>query len=71
MIVGVLANGDLTVTPYLNIVVGNVRQKKISEYWREGLNNAYANKEILNSLIKCRTLTDLYNQDDDTRYINL
>lgn len=35
--VGIKANGDISVTPYLPIVVGNVSRNSIKDYWNAGL----------------------------------
>ncbi len=38
---GIRANGDLTVSAYLPLVVGNTRKHKFSEYWDHGLSKIW------------------------------
>lgn len=35
------ANGDITVSPYIPLVVGNIRRHRISEYWDAGLSRVW------------------------------
>ena len=40
--VAVHANGDIVVSPYLNMVVGNVKRHSLAEYWASGLNSVWS-----------------------------
>ncbi|MDP4145192.1 MAG: radical SAM protein [Bacillota bacterium] len=37
----VLANGNVVLSPYIPLVVGNIRKHSILEYWNNGLGNAW------------------------------
>ena len=41
------SNGNLTVTTYLPIVVGNCRKHSLKEYWNAGYNTIWANEDVL------------------------
>lgn len=56
---GILSNGDLSVTPYIPIIVGNVREKTLMEYWHGGYNKIWRNPDILNIIKKVKTVNDL------------
>lgn len=71
MVLGILSNGDLTVTPYLNITVGNVRKHNLKDYWYNGINKAYGNDIIVNTIKKCITLEDLLRYSDENRTIDM
>lgn len=36
------ANGDIVVSPYLPLVVGNIKRHSIQEYWNRGLNKVWS-----------------------------
>ena len=55
--VGIFANGDLSITAYLNYIVGNIRQHTLSYYWQNGLQQGLNHPTILKSL---RDSKDLY-----------
>lgn len=57
--IGILANGDLSVTTYFNFIVGNIRRHLLSEYWSHGLNSSMTNKTILNKFKNSCSLKDL------------
>ena len=44
--VGVAANGGIEPSPYLPIVVGNVRRHKFSEYWDAGLARVWKDERV-------------------------
>lgn len=39
--VHIRANGDITVSPYIPLVVGNVRRHSVAEYWNAGLSSTW------------------------------
>lgn len=41
------SNGKLSISSYLPIVVGDVREHTLKEYWNAGFNHIWGNKEIL------------------------
>ena len=55
------SNGDLTVTTYLPIVVGNCMLHSLKEYWDAGYNTIWNNKYVLNYLNKIMTIDDFTN----------
>ena len=53
-------NGDLTVSTYLPVVVGNCTKKHtLKEYWFGGYNDAWSNKRFLQYVEKVRNIYDL------------
>ncbi|AIS51558.1 radical SAM domain-containing protein [Thermoanaerobacter kivui] len=42
--VSIRANGDIVASPYLPLVVGNIRKYKFSEYWKAGLVTLWQNE---------------------------
>ncbi|MBF0996228.1 MAG: radical SAM protein [Lachnospiraceae bacterium] len=52
------ANGDITVTTYLPIVVGNCMRYTLKEYWDGGYNMIWDNKYVLSHLNKIQTVDD-------------
>lgn len=53
------ANGDLKVTPYIPIKVGNLRKKSIEYYWKNGYSKIFDDKRIIEIIKKVRTILDL------------
>ena len=64
IVMGIKSNGDLTVTPYLPIKVGNIKTKTLKEYWMNGYNEIWDNKEILNRIREIKTVVDFSNAED-------
>ena len=54
----VKANGDISVTPYLPIVVGNVKKHSLKDYWEHGYNYVWRNPEILCHTEKIHNIYD-------------
>ena len=50
--------GDITVTTYLPIVVGNCMRYTLKEYWDGGYNMIWDNKYVLSHLNKIQTVDD-------------
>lgn len=68
VVVSIASNGDIYVTPYLPICVGNVRKYSIKEYWDAGLNKIWRNPEI-NEMI--RNINTIYDLEKDVRPIKI
>lgn len=58
------ANGDLAASPYLPIVVGNVKKHKFSEYWNSGLPRIWEIPDIKNLANRIKSIKDFGNIDD-------
>ena len=63
-IMGILSNGNISVTPYLNISVANVYDKSIKEIWENGYNKIWQQKEILDVIRNIQTIPDLCMHSD-------
>ncbi|MCL2249572.1 MAG: radical SAM protein [Oscillospiraceae bacterium] len=61
------ANGNITVSTYLPIVVGNVRKRSLVEYWEAGYKSIWSNKKVLDYISKINTIYDI-NQLDPKPY---
>ncbi|MCI6676421.1 MAG: hypothetical protein MSG78_05920 [Clostridiales bacterium] len=66
----VKSNGDITMTPYLPIVVGNVREHTLKEYWDAGFKDIWKNESIIKYISTIETITDLGNGGDQTLTTN-
>ena len=53
------SNGDITITPYLPITVGNVRKHSLKEYWNNGYDNIWYNKDFKNTIKSIETIYDI------------
>lgn len=52
------SNGDIGISPYLPIVVGNVKKHTLREYWDGGYHRIWGNKDVQKLLKKIITLED-------------
>ncbi len=59
------SNGDITMTPYLPIIVGNVRDHTLREYWDAGFKDIWKNERIIEYISSIETITDLGNRGND------
>lgn len=52
---GVRANGNIVMSPYLPLAIGNIRKHTFEEYWEGGLNSIWKQKipRYLASFVKC------------------
>ena len=55
------ANGNLTVSTYIPIVVGNVRKHTLKDYWNAGYKDLWKNKEVTNYISKISNIYDINN----------
>lgn len=53
------SNGDITISPYLPIIVGNIRKHSLKEYWINGYNNIWYNKKLKEITEPIETLSDI------------
>ncbi len=59
----VKANGNLTISTYIPIVVGNVRLHPLREYWDKGYNSIWANSKVVNYVENIKNIYDINNLD--------
>ena len=52
-------NGNITVSTYLPIVVGNVRKHSLREYWDNGYADIWSNKQVLDYISRIENLYDI------------
>ncbi|XXF65559.1 radical SAM protein [Thermoanaerobacterium thermosaccharolyticum] len=57
--VSIKANGDIEVSPYLPIVVGNIRKHNFSEYWNAGLAHIWQMRIIQNIAKTIMSISDM------------
>lgn len=57
------SNGDLTITGYLPVVFGNVRERPIMEYWNAGLADAWRSPLVVDLCNRVQNLEDLRDLD--------
>lgn len=60
---GIKANGGIAPSPYLPLVIGNVRKHKLSEYWDAGLGRAWELDIVSNLAGRINCVAD-YNKSD-------
>ena len=58
IIMEIRANGDLGVSVYLPISVGNIRRHSLQEYWNGGYNQIWGNEDVLNLAKELKTIED-------------
>lgn len=63
----VKANGNLTVSTYLPLVVGNVRKHSLREYWENGYADIWSNEKVLDYIGRIKNIYDI-NQMDPKPY---
>lgn len=68
IVMSVASNGNLTITPYIPIILGNVRSMSLEDMWKNGYNRIWSNREILNIIKKVKSIYDL-NQFNENIYI--
>lgn len=59
IVMSIASNGDLTLTPYIPIVLGNIKEMSLLDIWQGGYNKVWANQEILSIIKKVNSVYDL------------
>lgn len=59
--VSVHANGDIVVSAYLPLVVGNVRKRSLSDYWNAGLKTIWATNVVQYLTARMQSVSDMEN----------
>lgn len=57
-VLNIKSNGDVGITPYLNIIVGNVKEKPLQQLWKDGCDKVLMNKEVLGVIKEVQTIFD-------------
>lgn len=47
--ISIRSNGDITASMYIPMVIGNVREKSIIEWWKDSLSDIWSNEKIYNA----------------------
>lgn len=55
----VKANGNLTISTYIPIVVGNIRKHSIKEYWDAGYKDIWAKDKVVDFVSKIQNIYDI------------
>lgn len=55
----VRANGDITVTPYIPLIIGNVKRHSLQEYWDAGLNTIWDRKIVHALASEIKSIPDM------------
>ena len=63
--------GDLTITPYIPIVVGNIDNMRLIDYWKLGYNRIWGNKDVLTTIRKVKSIYDLSAFEQDSIRIEM
>jgi len=53
------SNGNITVSTYIPVVVGNVRNNSLKAYWEAGYKKIWGNSELLDYISSIQTIYDL------------
>lgn len=59
IVMGISSNGNLTATPYLPVVVGNIKEKTLKESWMSGYNRLWSNKQLYSIIRQVDVVYDL------------
>lgn len=69
--VSIRANGDITVSPYIPLVVGNVRRHTLSEYWRAGLSDVWETVLVRELASRVFSISSMESLSEDICDINM
>lgn len=58
------ANGDISVSPYLPLIVGNIKKHSLQEYWNGGMNRIWERKIVKFLASYLRAIPDMYTISD-------
>lgn len=53
------ANGDIVVSAYIPLVVGNIRKHSLNEYWENGLNKIWSRKVVKELVSRVQSIPDM------------
>ena len=53
------ANGDIVVSPYIPLVVGNIRNHPLEDYWNNGLSSIWSTKLVQDLCNHMWTIDDM------------
>lgn len=62
---GVKANGGIEVSPYIPLIVGNVRRHRFSEYWDAGLARIWEIPEVKELATRIVSIEDFRKKEED------
>lgn len=65
------ANGDIVVSPYLPLVVGNVRKHPLAEYWRGGLSTVWSSRVVGTLCSRMTSIADMELMSEEIADINM
>lgn len=71
VVLGIMSDGNVNVSPYLPIVVGNIREKSLQQYWETGYNNIWGNKEIMALIKTVKSVYDLLKFENESYYFKI
>lgn len=57
--VSVHANGDIVVSAYLPLIVGNIRKHTLEEYWKSGLNTVWGTNIVQYLVSQVQSISDM------------
>lgn len=69
--ISVHANGDIVVSAYLPLVVGNIRKHSIDEYWDNGLNTVWSTDVVQYLVSKMQSIHDMLQITNKIADINM
>lgn len=59
IVMSISSSGDLTLTPYIPIVLGNIHGDNLQSIWNEGYNRIWSNPKIIEIIRKVKNIYDL------------
>lgn len=62
--VSVHANGDIVVSPYIPLVVGNIRNHPLEDYWNSGLSSIWSTRLVQDLCSRMWTIDDMERMSD-------
>ena len=71
IVMNISSIGDLTITPYIPIVVGNIDNMRLIDYWKLGYNRIWGNKDVLTTIRKVKSIYDLSAFEQDSIRIEM
>lgn len=70
MVMSIKSNGDIGITPYIDIVVANIANRRLKEIWNSGYNHIWENQEVIEIIKDVKCIQDLSSKND-TYKVNL